>query len=70
VIPSAVRILVCIEPQDMRRSFDGLALAAQGHLCEDPQSGTLGLIALYTFVLYLLRHEEPLAIPERLLRRR
>jgi transposase len=41
VIPSAVRILICVEPQDMRRSFDGLALAAQEHLGEDPQSGAL-----------------------------
>jgi transposase len=41
VIPSAVRILVCEQAQDMRRSFDGLALAAQEHLAEDPRSGTL-----------------------------
>ena len=26
MIPSTVRIFVCTEPQDMRRSFDGLAL--------------------------------------------
>ncbi|MBK7156160.1 MAG: IS66 family insertion sequence element accessory protein TnpB [Sandaracinaceae bacterium] len=41
MIPSSVRIFVCQEPQDMRRSFDGLALAAQQHLGEDPQSGAL-----------------------------
>lgn len=41
MIPSAVRIFVCSEPQDMRRSFDGLALAAQEHLGQDPQSGAL-----------------------------
>lgn len=41
MIPSAVRIFVCAEPQDMRRSFDGLALAAREHLGEDPQSGAL-----------------------------
>ena len=29
MIPSTVRIFVCMEPQDMRRSFDGLALAAR-----------------------------------------
>lgn len=43
MIPSTVRIFVCAEPQDMRRSFDGLALAAQDHLGEDPQSGALFL---------------------------
>jgi transposase len=41
VIPSSTRIFVCTEPQDMRRSFDGLALAAKEHLQEDPQSGAL-----------------------------
>jgi transposase len=45
VIPSTTRIFVCTEPQDMRRSFDGLALAAKEHLGEDPQSG-----ALFVFV--------------------
>ena len=41
MIPSSVRIFVCTEPQDMRRSFDGLALATQQVLGEDPQSGAL-----------------------------
>lgn len=45
MIPSSVRIFVCQEPQDMRRSFDGLALAAQQHLGEDPQSGALFVFA-------------------------
>jgi transposase len=45
MVPAAVRILVCTVPQDMRRSFDTLALAAQQLLGEDPQSG-----ALYVFV--------------------
>lgn len=45
MIPSATRIFVCTEPQDMRRSFDGLALAARDHVGEDPQSG-----ALFVFV--------------------
>jgi transposase len=39
------RIFVCTEPQDMRRSFDGLSLAAREHLGEDPESG-----ALFVFV--------------------
>lgn len=41
MIPASVRIFVCTEPQDMRRGFDGLALAAQQELGEDPQSGAL-----------------------------
>jgi transposase len=41
VIPSSVRIFVCTVPQDMRRSFDGLALAAQERLGEDPLSGAV-----------------------------
>ena len=45
MIPAATRIFVCSEPQDMRRSFDGLSLAAQEHLREDPKSG-----ALFVFV--------------------
>ena len=45
MIPPAVRIFVCAEPQDMRRSFDGLSLAAQQHLGEEPRDG-----ALFVFV--------------------
>ena len=41
MIPASVRIFVCTEPQDMRRSFDGLALAVRELLGEDPQSGAL-----------------------------
>jgi len=41
VIPSSVRIFVCSEPQDMRRSFDGLSRAAAEHLGEDPRGGAL-----------------------------
>jgi transposase len=41
MIPSTVRILVCSEPQDMRRSFDGLSLAVKQYLGEDPHSGAL-----------------------------
>jgi transposase len=41
MIPASVRIFVCTRPQDMRRSFDGLALAAQQVLGEDPRSGAL-----------------------------
>ena len=45
MLPAGVRIFLCTVPQDMRRSFDGLALAAQQIVGEDPQSG-----ALYVFV--------------------
>ncbi len=41
MIPSSVRIFVCTEPQDMRRSFDGLARATREVLGEDPQAGAL-----------------------------
>ena len=45
MLPTATRILVCTQPQDMRRSFDRLAQTARELLGEDPQSG-----ALYVFV--------------------
>ncbi len=45
MLPTTVRILVCTVPQDMRRSFDRLALVAKEVLGEDAQSG-----ALYVFV--------------------
>lgn len=41
MIPSSVRVFMCKEPQDMRRSFDGLARAAREVLGEDPQAGAL-----------------------------
>lgn len=41
MIPASVRIFVCTEPQDMRRGFDGLALAVREKLGEDPRSGAL-----------------------------
>jgi transposase len=45
MLPSSVRILVCTEPQDMRRSFDRLAEVVRRELGEEPQSG-----ALFVFV--------------------
>lgn len=45
MLPASVRIFVCTTPQDMRRSFDGLALAAKQLVGEDPQSG-----AVFVFV--------------------
>jgi transposase len=44
MLAAGTRILVCTEPQDMRRSFDRLALTTRELLGEDPQSG-----ALYVF---------------------
>ena len=41
MLPASVRILVCTEPQDMRRSFDRLAEVARTVMGEEPQSGTL-----------------------------
>jgi transposase len=41
MLPPSVRIFVCTVPQDMRRSFDGLALATRQVLGQDPQSGAL-----------------------------
>lgn len=45
MLPSSVRILVCTEAQDMRRSYDALAMVTRERLGEDPQSG-----ALYIFI--------------------
>lgn len=41
MLPAGVRIFVCTEPQDMRRSFDRLAQAARQVVGEDPQGGAL-----------------------------
>ena len=45
MIPATVRIFVCTQPQDMRRSFDGLALATRQVLGQDPRSGALFVFA-------------------------
>jgi transposase len=45
MIPTSVRIFVCTERQDMRRSFDALALAVKEKLALDPQSGALFVFA-------------------------
>jgi transposase len=45
MIPASVRIFVCTERQDMRRSFDALALAVKERLELDPQSGALFVFA-------------------------
>ena len=45
MIPTQVRIFVCTERQDMRRSFDALALAVRDRLALDPESGALFVFA-------------------------
>jgi transposase len=45
LIPTSVRIFVCTERQDMRRSFDALALAVRERLDLDPESGALFVFA-------------------------
>lgn len=45
MLPASVRIFLCTVPQDMRRSFDTLALVVRELLGHDPQSGSL-----YVFV--------------------
>lgn len=46
MLPASVRIFVCSAPQDLRRSFDGLAAAAQQLVGEDPRGGG----AMFVFV--------------------
>ena len=36
---SQVRIWLCTQPTDMRRSFDGLSALVRNHLAADPTSG-------------------------------
>jgi len=38
-LPSPVKIFLCVEPVDLRRSFDGLAAIACDGLGQDPLSG-------------------------------
>ena len=45
MLPLSVRIFVCTEPQDMRRSFDTLAAMVEQLMGKDPRDG-----ALYVFL--------------------
>lgn len=45
MIPTSVRIFVCTERQDMRRSFDALALVVRESLALDPETGALFVFA-------------------------
>lgn len=40
-LPQAVRVFLCLEPTDMRRSFDGLSGMAEHLMQQDPRSGHL-----------------------------
>ena len=40
-VPGQVKIFLCLEPADMRRSFDGLAAMVEQVLAHDPLSGHL-----------------------------
>ena len=40
-LPHGVRVLLCTQPTDMRKSFDGLIAATKTLLGEDPLSGHL-----------------------------
>ncbi len=40
-LPGAIRVYLCLQPADMRRSFDGLAAMTQQIVEADPQSGHL-----------------------------
>ena len=40
-LPSSVRIFVCREPADMRRSFDGLSAMVRDVIAADPMCGHL-----------------------------
>ncbi|MGZ6673912.1 MAG: IS66 family insertion sequence element accessory protein TnpB [Solirubrobacteraceae bacterium] len=45
MLPPSVRIFVCTQPQDMRRSFDRLAQVAREVVGEDPQGGAMFVFA-------------------------
>lgn len=40
-LPASIRVFLCLVPVDMRRSFDGLAAAAEQVVRQDPLSGHL-----------------------------
>ncbi len=44
-LPPSVRIFLCLEPADMRRSFDGLCLMSEKIVRENPFSGHLFVFA-------------------------
>ena len=45
MLPPSVRIFVCTQPQDMRRSFERLAQVAREVVGEEPQGGAMFVFA-------------------------
>lgn len=41
LLPSGVRVFLCTQPTDMRKSFDGLITATRAVIGQDPLSGHL-----------------------------
>jgi hypothetical protein len=50
------RIWVCVEPQDGRKSFDGLAAAVTAHLSRDPLGGLRPTAVLLSVAASVKRH--------------
>lgn len=44
-LPSSIRIYLCVQPVDMRKGFDSLAMLVQQHFGCDPLSGHLFVFA-------------------------
>lgn len=40
-LPSSLRVYAAVEPVDLRKGFDALAIAVRAQLSEDPLSGSL-----------------------------
>lgn len=40
-LPSAVQVFICLQPTDLRKSFDSLAALVSGAVGQDPLSGHL-----------------------------
>ena len=59
-IPASTKIFICVEPVDMRLSFDGSAGMVQTHFGMSPLNGHL--------FVFFSRRRERMKIPERKLR--
>lgn len=59
MLPSSVRVFVCCEAVDLRRSFDSFSEAARSLLGEDPFSGHLFVFFSRSFSAVKILHWEP-----------
>jgi transposase len=59
MLPSSVRVFVCCETIDLRRSFDTLAEAVRSILGEDPFGGHLFVFFSRSFNAVKILHWEP-----------